>query len=76
MGKNRGQEHGGSLLFSIPAWGTLSILVAIISFWSGLVNLIVPDPYLDEVFHVGQAQLYLEGRFSEWDPKITTPPGL
>lgn len=30
----------------------------------------------DEVFHVGQAQTYCDGRFNEWDPKITTPPGL
>lgn len=30
----------------------------------------------DEVFHVGQAQVYCAGNFSHWDPKITTPPGL
>jgi len=31
---------------------------------------------MDEVFHVPQAQRYCNGRFSEWDPKITTFPGL
>ena len=30
----------------------------------------------DEVFHVGQAQAYLRGRWDIWDPKLTTPPGL
>ncbi|CAG8670258.1 14170_t:CDS:2, partial [Acaulospora morrowiae] len=43
---------------------------------SHLVNKIVPSPYMDEVFHVPQAQNYCEGKYSEWDPKLTTPPGL
>lgn len=30
----------------------------------------------DEVFHIPQAQKYCEGKFREWDDKITTPPGL
>lgn len=30
----------------------------------------------DEVFHVPQAQVYCEGKYLEWDDKITTPPGL
>ncbi|XP_078535987.1 dol-P-Glc:Glc(2)Man(9)GlcNAc(2)-PP-Dol alpha-1,2-glucosyltransferase [Lissotriton helveticus] len=33
-------------------------------------------PYMDEIFHVQQAQLYCAGRFREWDPMITTLPGL
>jgi len=44
--------------------------------WRRLVNQIVPVPYLDEVFHVPQAQAYWLGRWSHWDAKITTPPGL
>lgn len=35
-----------------------------------------PTPYLDEVFHIPQAQKYCAGNFTEWDPKITTLPGL
>ncbi|TSK13165.1 Dol-P-Glc:Glc(2)Man(9)GlcNAc(2)-PP-Dol alpha-1,2-glucosyltransferase [Bagarius yarrelli] len=31
---------------------------------------------MDEIFHVPQAQKYCEGKFTEWDPMITTPPGL
>ncbi|KIJ68711.1 glycosyltransferase family 59 protein [Hydnomerulius pinastri MD-312] len=36
----------------------------------------VTDPYMDEPFHVPQAQAYCRGEWSTWDPKITTPPGL
>ncbi|KAK9364054.1 alpha-2-glucosyltransferase Alg10 [Lipomyces starkeyi] len=37
---------------------------------------IVPDSYLDEVFHVPQTQQYCAGHYDVWDDKITTPPGL
>ena len=30
----------------------------------------------DEPFHVGQTKQYCQGHFYEWDPKITTFPGL
>ncbi|KAJ7102367.1 glucosyltransferase [Mycena belliarum] len=39
-------------------------------------NSVVPDPYMDEPFHIPQAQAYCRGDFATWDPKITTPPGL
>ncbi|KAL3536397.1 hypothetical protein ACH5RR_004858 [Cinchona calisaya] len=52
----------------------------IISSWmipiSILVNRIVPQPYMDEIFHVPQAQQYCKANFTSWDPMITTPPGL
>ncbi|XP_047960648.1 dol-P-Glc:Glc(2)Man(9)GlcNAc(2)-PP-Dol alpha-1,2-glucosyltransferase isoform X3 [Salvia hispanica] len=41
-----------------------------------IVNRFVPDPYMDEIFHVPQAQHYCRGNFTSWDPMITTPPGL
>ncbi|OAP59964.1 hypothetical protein AYL99_04966 [Fonsecaea erecta] len=44
--------------------------------WRRLVNQFVPEPYLDEYFHIPQAQAYWLGKWSQWDPKITTPPGL
>ncbi|XP_070978276.1 dol-P-Glc:Glc(2)Man(9)GlcNAc(2)-PP-Dol alpha-1,2-glucosyltransferase-like [Oncorhynchus clarkii lewisi] len=34
------------------------------------------EPYMDEIFHVRQAQKYCYGTFNEWDPMITTLPGL
>ncbi|TMW60727.1 hypothetical protein Poli38472_000769 [Pythium oligandrum] len=40
------------------------------------VNHVVSEPYMDEIFHVPQAQKYCQGRFDEWDPKITTFPGV
>ena len=35
-----------------------------------------PQPYMDEIFHIPQAQKYCNGTFDSWDPKITTLPGL
>ena len=43
---------------------------------SDLVNTRVPDPYMDEIFHIPQAQKYCDGNFTQWDNKITTLPGL
>ena len=56
--------------------GLTGVLVNAHVYWTKLVNTVVPDPYLDEVFHIPQAQQYWAGNFTEWDPKITTPPGL
>ncbi|KAG0254726.1 glucosyltransferase [Actinomortierella ambigua] len=39
-------------------------------------NTIVPNPYMDEIFHIPQAQRYCKGDYWTWDPKLTTPPGL
>lgn len=44
--------------------------------WQAVVTLWVPEPYLDEIFHIPQAQKYCQLRWYEWDDKITTPPGL
>ncbi|BES98560.1 Asparagine-linked glycosylation 10, alpha-1,2-glucosyltransferase homolog [Nesidiocoris tenuis] len=41
-----------------------------------LVYDLVPYPFIDEAFHVPQAVKYCNGSFHEWDPKITTLPGL
>ncbi len=35
-----------------------------------------PKQHQDELFHERQTRAYCQGRFEEWDPKITTPPGL
>ncbi|KAF7549028.1 hypothetical protein G7046_g8477 [Stylonectria norvegica] len=61
-----------------PRWAVLfpiALAAASLS-WAYIVSAFVPEPYLDEVFHIPQAQKYCEGRFQEWDDKITTPPGL
>ena len=41
-----------------------------------LVNKTVVEPYMDEIFHIPQAQRYCDGNFTQWDDKITTLPGL
>ncbi|KAJ1726927.1 glucosyltransferase [Coemansia biformis] len=40
------------------------------------VDAMVHEPYMDEMFHIPQAQRYCRGEFGAWDPKLTTPPGL
>ncbi|OVA06260.1 Glucosyltransferase Alg10 [Macleaya cordata] len=59
--------------------GRVAVAV-IVSLWvipiSLMVNHIVPEPYMDEIFHIPQAQKYCRGNFKSWDPLITTPPGL
>ncbi|KAF2421518.1 hypothetical protein EJ08DRAFT_620018 [Tothia fuscella] len=73
MERNRETDGGSKLPFVLL--GAAAVGVAS-SFWFSLVKDTVPEPYLDEVFHVGQAQRYCAGDFFNWDPKITTPPGL
>lgn len=69
-----GLHFGGWQSAILP---TAILLVAIVStVWLQSVSQTVPEPYLDEVFHVRQAQVYCAGAFRQWDPKITTPPGL
>ena len=53
--------------------GCLAVLCAAIA---SLFNSIQPTPYMDEIFHVAQAQNYCHHNFSHWDPMITTLPGL
>ncbi|KAJ5133349.1 Dol-P-Glc:Glc(2)Man(9)GlcNAc(2)-PP-Dol alpha-1-2-glucosyltransferase [Penicillium atrosanguineum] len=50
--------------------------LVLIPVWRAKVNAEVPEPYLDEVFHVPQAQAYWAHQWTHWDPKLTTPPGL
>ncbi|KAF8420701.1 alpha-1,2 glucosyltransferas-like protein alg10 [Tirmania nivea] len=60
----------------VPLLLRLSFLVLATSLLAYKFNTIVPEPYLDEVFHIPQSQRYCEGRWTEWDDKITTPFGL
>ncbi|EGD99150.1 hypothetical protein TESG_06504 [Trichophyton tonsurans CBS 112818] len=60
----------------VPHVCTILLAARLMVYWLGKINAILPDPYLDEVFHVRQAQAYWDHRWQQWDPKITTPPGL
>ncbi|PIA17127.1 hypothetical protein COEREDRAFT_41657 [Coemansia reversa NRRL 1564] len=57
--------------------GSVFVVYALVSY-SVLqkVNSTVKEPYMDEIFHVRQAQHYCKGDFDVWEPKLTTPPGL
>ncbi|KAI0427190.1 DIE2/ALG10 family-domain-containing protein [Xylaria sp. FL1042] len=69
----RSSQLRGSLLgISI----VLSCVAPLALSWLLTVTENLPEPYLDEVFHIPQAQVYCQGRYFEWDDKITTPPGL
>ncbi|KAJ0417122.1 alpha-1,2 glucosyltransferase alg10 [Aspergillus carlsbadensis] len=48
----------------------------LIPLWMTQVNSVVPESYLDEAFHIPQAQAYWAHKWTQWDPAITTPPGL
>ncbi|PNT61407.1 hypothetical protein BRADI_5g14887v3 [Brachypodium distachyon] len=56
------------------------VVAAAVAAWAipiaAWVDSVVPDPYMDEIFHVPQAQRYCRGDLLTWDPMITTPPGL
>ncbi|XP_066972896.1 dol-P-Glc:Glc(2)Man(9)GlcNAc(2)-PP-Dol alpha-1,2-glucosyltransferase [Macrobrachium rosenbergii] len=41
-----------------------------------IVYTVQPKAFVDEIFHIPQAQKICDGNFHEWDDKITTLPGL
>lgn len=61
---------GRAARYAVP-FALIPILI-----WRTQVNTEVPEPYLDEVFHVPQAQAYWAHKWTQWDPKLTTPPAL
>ncbi|GMT28656.1 hypothetical protein PFISCL1PPCAC_19953 [Pristionchus fissidentatus] len=57
-------------------YGPASIFIGFVHYnLVSIVYNIVPDGYMDEIFHIGQTRRYCQGNYS-WDPMITTPPGL
>ncbi|KAI1455975.1 glycosyltransferase family 59 protein [Annulohypoxylon moriforme] len=66
-----GPLHAGTAIFI-----SLTTLTLLARQWLSLVTKYAPEPYLDEVFHIPQVQVYCDGKYSVWDDKITTPPGL
>ncbi|KAI9321821.1 alpha-2-glucosyltransferase Alg10 [Dichotomocladium elegans] len=55
---------------------TLAVHGALLAGTVALVNKHVSEPYMDEIFHIPQAQRFCSNDFITWDPKLTTPPGL
>ncbi|KAI0560587.1 Alpha-1,2-glucosyltransferase family GT59 [Gracilaria domingensis] len=70
--------QGQSSMFAAPIiFFTAAVLLICFHVW---VNLRQPEPYMDELFHVPQAQEFCKGLISKtfppYDPSITTPPAL
>lgn len=53
-----------------------SIFYLVLHYVTNSINNAVKQPYMDEIFHVPQAQLYCQNNFTYYDTKLTTPPGL
>lgn len=63
-------------MISFKHWLLVLLISTFYAIWFYQLKQTVPQPYLDEVFHIRQAQAYCAGQFHIWDPKITTPPGI
>ena len=61
-----------TLLSLVVATASALISTPVLTWLSSLQ----PSPYMDEIFHIPQAQNYCTYNFSHWDNKLTTPPGL
>ncbi|KAL6077425.1 glucosyltransferase [Balamuthia mandrillaris] len=72
------QSCSYSHFFSSSAlmWYLFGLMIPVHAFVLHLVNQNVPQMYMDEVFHVPQTQRYCKHDFTQWDPMITTFPGL
>ncbi|GAA5980146.1 hypothetical protein JCM11641_006928 [Rhodosporidiobolus odoratus] len=60
---------------SFPWWVGYTCYAGAMAGVGTLINSHVKEPYMDEIFHVPQAQAYCAGRWDKWDGAITTPPG-
>ncbi|KAK0643882.1 DIE2/ALG10 family-domain-containing protein [Cercophora newfieldiana] len=76
LSRGKGAIQNSTFQAQVKTTGGFLLLYAFARSWLRLVSHYVPEPYLDEFFHIPQAQTYCEGRYLEWDDKITTPPGL
>jgi len=55
---------------------TTGILVAMTAAIFTIINREQAVPYMDEIFHIPQAQNYCHFHYDHWNEKITTLPGL
>ena len=65
----------------LESWPVQGLLVALyaraVLVLTDLVSARVQQPYMDELFHIPQSQQYCQrDHFADYDPKLTTPPGL
>lgn len=62
-------------VIKLLTYQSVLVLFLLPLFFLGL-NRLMPHHYVDEKFHIPQTIKFCEGKFNEWDPKITTLPGL
>ncbi|MFH4978931.1 hypothetical protein AB6A40_005640 [Gnathostoma spinigerum] len=76
--KKTGEKTGNRFGFfqKYPEWVIGGILGVLHSQLVEYTYHVVPEPYMDEIFHVRQARQYCANDFSRYDPMITTPPAL
>src|SRR5947209_4075887 len=69
MARPRVPEPSRSVL-AVPSKSVLlyGIAALCLHFWLSQVCATVPEPYLDEVFHIPQAQAYWAGSCKTWNP--------
>ncbi|RCK57827.1 Dol-P-Glc:Glc(2)Man(9)GlcNAc(2)-PP-Dol alpha-1,2-glucosyltransferase [Candida viswanathii] len=63
-------------VFPVYKYSCMTLFVGFSLFVFQKVKEIAPEPYIDEIFHLRQCQAYCDYKFTQWDDKITTPPGL
>lgn len=61
---------------TVPFVTVAVLFLTVSTYLTVFINKVVLRAYMDEIFHIPQAQKYCAGNFKHWDPKITTPPGL
>lgn len=57
----------------------LTLLAAALGVYAVIAQFVhtnVRWPYMDEIFHIPQAQQFCERKYQSWDQKITTLPGM
>jgi alpha-1,2-glucosyltransferase len=64
-----------NILIKILTYGSLIFCLTLVLLFYYL-NTFQLHYFIDEKFHVPQALRFCKGQFFEWDPKITTLPGL
>ncbi|CAB4256105.1 dolichyl-P-Glc:Glc(2)Man(9)GlcNAc(2)-PP-dolichol alpha-1,2- glucosyltransferase [Maudiozyma barnettii] len=75
-GVQRNLEQEVILGFSVNIIAYPLILLYFIITFAYVTRKVVPYQFIDERFHIEQTITYIKGNWFQWDPKITTPPGL
>lgn len=63
-------------VFPLTKYLCIALFVGFTVFVFQNIKNTIPEPYIDEIFHLRQCQTYCDYKFTQWDDKITTPPGL